>query len=93
MSPLNRKVTRSCKFSGCEKKRYTPIDENMENPRFHRFARDNKNHRAWKIACQIQSSINCSHFYVFDDHFVNGGNVKHLKQRVTFNAVKTSRTS
>ena len=90
ISPLNRKVTRSCKFPGCEKKCYTPIDENMKNPRFHRFPRDNKNHRAWKNVCQIESSINCSHFYVCDDHFVEIDYFNHLKQRGTFNAVPSA---
>ena len=62
----------------------------MKNPSFHRFPRDNKNLRAWKIACHIESSIICSHFYVCDDNFIEGDYINHLKQRVTFNAVPSA---
>lgn len=82
----------SCKYPSCKSKYYSPITNiDYKNKHFFIFPKDQDLLKNWKTICKIDSFVNCTHFYLCEDHFNNSDFKNETRSRLNYRVIpKTS---
>ena len=57
-------VKYSCKYPSCKNSYFVNLPEGFKNRSFDKFPTDSKTLEAWKNACKLGPTVNCTNFHV-----------------------------
>lgn len=75
----------SCKFPPCTSGYYVDRTGNLNIKNKHFYKETKKDAlNQWKHVCRVSDGINCTSFYVCEDHFLEKDFVNHTRRRLNY---------